>query len=97
MLQRWIEDTIYNDESSKSGSCVGEYNTILRNLGYRCEPKVVVEIQRNQYNPGHVIRCVEVEHGKDSIVSQSIGDNRQLKQRNSPMIEVNPKVLSSKL
>ena len=47
ILQRWIEATIYNDESSKSRSCVSEQNTILRNLGYRCEPKVFVKIQRN--------------------------------------------------
>ena len=66
ILQRWIEATIYNDESSKYGSCVSEHNTILHNLGYRCEPKVFIKIQRNQYNPIHVNRCVEVEHGKDS-------------------------------
>ena len=48
ILQMWIEATIYNDESSKSGSCVGEHNTILRNLGYICESKVFVKIQRNQ-------------------------------------------------
>ena len=24
----------------KSGICVGKHNTILHNLGYRCEPKV---------------------------------------------------------
>ena len=59
----------------KSGSCVSEHNTILCNLGYRCEPNVFVKIQRNQYNPGHVNRCVEVEHGKDSTDCQLIGDN----------------------
>ena len=63
ILQRWIEATIYNDESSKSGSCVVENNTILHKLGYRCEPKVFVKIQRNQYNLYHVNRCVEFEHG----------------------------------
>ena len=62
----WIEATIYNDESSKSGSSVIEHNTILSNLGYRCEPKVFIGIQRNQYNPSHVNKCAEVEHGKDS-------------------------------
>ena len=62
ILQRWIEAIIYNDESSKSRSSVVEkYNTILRNLGYRCEPKVFVKIQRNQYNPYHVNRGVEVK------------------------------------
>ena len=35
ILQRWIEATIYNDESSKSGSSVVEHNTIFHNLGYR--------------------------------------------------------------
>ena len=75
VLQRWIKDTIYNDESSKSGSYVGVHNTILCNLGYRCEIKVFVIIQRNQYNPGHVNRCVEVEHGKDSTDCQSLDDN----------------------
>ena len=74
ILQRWIEATIYNDESSKSGKCVGEHNKILCNLGYRYEPKVFVEIQRNQYNPSHVNRCVEVKHGKDSTDCQSIGE-----------------------
>ena len=97
ILQRWIKATIYNDESSKSGSCVGEHNKILRNLGYRWKPKVFVKIQKNQYNPGHVNICVEVEHGKDSTDCQSIGENWQLKQRNSPMMIVNPKVPSSKL
>ena len=47
----------------KSGSCVGEHNTILHNLGYAGKPKVFVKIQRNKYNPSHVNRCVEVEHG----------------------------------
>ena len=74
ILQRWIEATIYNDKSSKSGSYVGEHNTMLRKLGYRCEPKVFVKIQRNQYKPGHVNRFVEVEHGKDSTDCQSIGE-----------------------
>ena len=44
ILQRWIEATIYNDESSKSGSCVTNHNIVLRNLGYRCEPKVFIEV-----------------------------------------------------
>ena len=35
ILQRWIEATIYNDDSSKSESCVTEHNTILHNLGYK--------------------------------------------------------------
>ena len=48
----------------RSRSCVSEHNTILCNLGYRCEPKVFVKIQRNWYNPGHVNRCVEVEQLK---------------------------------
>ena len=69
-----MEATIYNDESSKYESCVTEYNTILRNLGYRCEPKVFIEIQRNQYNPYHVNICVEVKHGKDSTNWKSIGE-----------------------
>ena len=43
ILQRCIEATIYNDESSKYGSCVGEHNTILHNLGYKCKPKVFVK------------------------------------------------------
>ena len=81
----------------KFGSCVSELNTILHNLGYRCEPKVFVIIQRNQYNLGHANRCVEVEHGKDSIDCQSIGDNLQLKQRNSPIMKVSPRVPLSKL
>ena len=70
ILQRWIETTIYNDESSKSGSCVTNHNIVLRNLGYKCEPKVFIEIQRNQYNPYHVNRCVEVEHGRNSTECQ---------------------------
>ena len=74
ILQRWIKFTIYNDESSKYGSCVGEHNTILCNLGYRSEPKVFIKIQRNQYNPNHVNKCVEVKHGKDSTDCQSIGE-----------------------
>ena len=74
ILQRWIEAIIYNDEPSKYGSYVGEHNTILCNLGYRCEPKVFVEIQKNQYNPGHVNRSVEVEHEKDLTDCQSIGE-----------------------
>ena len=63
-----IEATIYNDESSKSGSCVTDHNIILRNLGYKFEPNVFIEIQRNQYNLYHMNRCVEVEHddGRDS-------------------------------
>ena len=75
----------------KYGSYVGEHNTILCNLGYRCGPKIFVKIQRNQYNLGHVNRCVEVEHGKDSTDCQSIGDNWQLKQMNSPMMKLNPR------
>ena len=51
ILQRWSKATIYNDESSKSGSRVVEHNTILRNLGYRGEPKVFIQIQRNHNNP----------------------------------------------
>ena len=66
ILQRWIEATIYNDESSKYRSSGAEYNTILRKLGYRGEPKVFVEIQRNKYNPYHVNKCAEVEHGRNS-------------------------------
>ena len=72
ILQRWIEATIYNDESSKYGSCVTHHNIVLCNLDYKGEPKVFIEIQRNQYNPYHVNRCVEVEHGKDSTDFQSI-------------------------
>ena len=70
ILQRWIEATIYNDESSKYGSCVADHNTILCNLGYKSEPKVFIEIQRNQYNPYHVNKSVESEHGKDSTEYQ---------------------------
>ena len=81
----------------RSESFVIEHNTILRNLGYRCEPKVFVKIQRNQYNPSHVNRCVEVKHGNDLTDCQSIGENGQLKQRISPIMKVNPKVPSSKL
>ena len=54
--------------------CKVKQNTILCNLGYRCEPKVFIKIQRNQYNLGHVNRCVEVEHRKDSTDCQSIGE-----------------------
>ena len=43
------------------------------------------------------IDVIEVEHGADSTDYQSIGDNRQLKQRNSPIMKVNPEVHSSKL
>ena len=70
ILQRWIEATIYNDKYSQSRSCVVEHNTILRNLGYRDEPKVIVEIQRNQYNPYHVNRCAKFKHGRNSIECQ---------------------------
>ena len=62
-------------EEEQKLEVIVEHNTILRNLGYKGELKVFVEIQRNQYNPYHVNRCVEVEHGKDSIDFQSIGDN----------------------
>ena len=50
---------------------------ILCNLGYKCEPKVFIEIQRNQYNPYQANRCVEVEHGRNSIEYQlmSVTDN----------------------
>ena len=75
ILQRWIESTIYNDESSKYGSGVIDRNIVLCNLGYRGEPNFLTEIQRNQYNPGRVNRCVEVKHGKDSTDCQSIGEN----------------------
>ena len=47
IVQRWCEVTIYNDESSKSRSFVGEQNKISCNLGYICEPKILVKIQRN--------------------------------------------------
>ena len=97
ILERWIEATIYNDESSKNGSCVTDHNIFLRNLGYKCGPKVFIEIQGNRYNPSHVNRCVEVKHGKDSTECQSIGDNWQLKQMNSTMMKVNPRVPLSKL
>ena len=66
ILKWWIKAIIYNDESSKYGGCVTEHNTILRNLGYKGEPKVFIEIQRNQYNPYHVNRFAEVEHGRNS-------------------------------
>ena len=49
ILQRWIKSTIYNDESSKYGSCVTNHNIILSNLGYKYEPKVFIKIQWNQY------------------------------------------------
>ena len=97
ILQRWIEATIYNDESSKYGSCVIDHNIVLCNLGYKGEPKVFIEIQGNQYNPYHVNRCFEVKHGKDSADCQSIGESDKLKQRHSPIIIVKPKVPSSKL
>ena len=74
ILQKWIEATIYNDESSKSGSRVVEHNTILRNLGYKGEPKVFIQIQRNQYNPYHVNRCAAVEHGRNSTECQKMSD-----------------------
>ena len=74
ILQRWIEATIYNDESSKPGNCVTNHSIVLGNLSYRCEPKVFIGIQRNQYNLNHVNRCAEVEHGKDSTDCQSIGE-----------------------
>ena len=74
ILQRWIEATIYIDESSKPRSCVTDHNIVLRNLGYKCEPKVFIEIQKNQYNPYHVNTCVEFEHGKDSTDCQSISE-----------------------
>ena len=72
ILQRWIEATIYNEESSKYGSYVTDHNIVLCNLGYRCEPKVFIEIERNQYNPDHVNRCTEVEHGRNSIEYHSL-------------------------
>ena len=75
ILQRWIEATIYNDKYSKSGSCVVEHNTILRNLGYKGEPKVFIQIQRNQYNPYHVNRCAEVEHGRNVTKCQTMSKN----------------------
>ena len=74
ILQRWIEATIYNDESSKSGNYVDDHNIILGNLGYKIEPKVFIEIQRNQYNPYHVNRCVEVEHGRNSTECQTMSE-----------------------
>ena len=58
----------------KYESYVTENNMILCNLGYRCEPKVFIEIQRNQYNPYHVNRCDEVEHGKNSIECQKMSE-----------------------
>ena len=74
VLKRFIESTIYNDKFSKYGSSAVKHNTILHNLGYRGEPKVFIEIQRNEYNPSHVNKCAEVKHGKDSIDCQSIGE-----------------------
>ena len=74
ILQRWIEATIYNDESSKSEICVTEHNTILCNLGYKGEPKVFIEIKGNQNNLYHVNTCIEVKHGKHSTDFQSIGE-----------------------
>ena len=74
ILQRWIEATIYNAESSKYGSCVTDRNIVSRNLGYKCEPKVFIGIQENQYNPYHVNRCAELEHGNDLVDCQSIGE-----------------------
>ena len=74
ILQGWIIATIYNDESSKYGSCVTDHNIVFCNLGYKCEPKVCIEIQRNQYNPYHVNRCVEVEHGRNSTECQKISE-----------------------
>ena len=70
----WVLEHVYYKGGSKpqytimmrlqrSGNYVSEHNTILHNLGYRCEPKVFVKIQRNQYNLGHVNKCFEVEHG----------------------------------
>ena len=41
------------------------------------------------------IDVIEVEHGADSKDCQSIGYNQELKQRNSPIMKVNPKVWSS--
>ena len=97
ILQRWIKATIYSDESSKSGSCVTDHNIVLHNLGYKGEPKVFIEIQRNQYNPYHVNRCVEFEHGKISTDCHSIGETDKLKKRSSLVMIVKPKVPSSKL
>ena len=57
ILQRWIEGTIYNYESSKYRSYVTDHNIVLCNLGYKCEPMVFIKIQRNQYNLYHVNRC----------------------------------------
>ena len=74
ILQRWIKATIYNDESSKYGSYVTDQNIILHKLGYRGEPKVFVEIQRNQYNTYHVNRCAEVEHGRNLIECLSMSE-----------------------
>ena len=82
----WVQDHVYYKGGpkiqytimvslQKSGNYGGEHNTILHKLGYRCEPKAFIKIQRNQYNRGHANRCVEVKHGKDSIDCQSIGDN----------------------
>ena len=97
ILQRWVEAAIYNDESSKYISCVTDRDIILCNLGHKCEPKAFIKIQGNQYNPYHVNRCVEVDHGKNSTDCQSIGETNKLKQRSSPIMIVKPKVPSSKL
>ena len=80
-----VQDHVYYKGGSKpqyiimmnlerSRSCVSEHNIILCKLGHRCEPKVFVKIQRNQYNPSHVNICVEVEHGDDSTYCQAIGE-----------------------
>ena len=58
----------------KTGSCVTDHNIILRNLGYTCEPKVLIKIQRNQYNPYYVNRCVEVKNGRDSTECQLMSE-----------------------
>ena len=97
ILQRWIEATICNDESSKYGSYVTDHSIFLCNLGYKYEHKVFIEIQGNQCNTYHVNRCVEVEHGKNSTDYQSICETDKLKQRSSPIMIVKPKVPSSKL
>ena len=75
ILQGWIRATIYNDESSKYGSCVAEHIIILSNLGYKGEPKVFVEIKRKRYNIYHVNRCDEVELEKNSTGFQTISES----------------------
>ena len=60
----------------KYGSNVVEDSTILRNLGYRGEPKVFIEIQRNRYNPYHANRCAKVEHGRNSTKCQTMSETR---------------------